>query len=383
MKCLPTSKVPLANGVVLHDWHAEVLALRAFNRYLIDECASLVSADCASSDLIRLRDEADMTENHPQPFALQDGIEIYLYCSEAPCGDASMELTMQAQADATPWDLPPKTTGTPDDDSKQEPLRGRGYFSELGIVRRKPGRPDAPPTLSKSCTDKIALKQCTSLLNAVTALLVSPSNAYLQAVILPDSQHVPEASERAFSPRGRMSTLSPELTQNWVQGGYDFRPFEVYTTLQEFAWSRRSGQSEDQKLVPCNISALYTTHHKETLINGVLQGRRQTDPRGASVISRSGLWKRVAAIVEQIPYSRTQSRLAKVLSSSLDYKSLKTSTLLQSRQQVKDDSKRCALKGWIPNHEDDSFDLSSLEKDRQKPKEKVNSKSSDSQSNDR
>lgn len=139
MKCLPTSKVPLANGVVLHDWHAEVLALRAFNRYLIDECASLVSADCASSDLIRLRDEADMTENHPQPFALQDGIEIYLYCSEAPCGDASMELTMQAQADATPWDLPPKTTGTPDDDSKQEPLRGRGYFSELGIVRRKPG----------------------------------------------------------------------------------------------------------------------------------------------------------------------------------------------------------------------------------------------------
>ncbi|KAK7531489.1 adenosine deaminase/editase [Phyllosticta citribraziliensis] len=362
MKCLPSAKVPLANGVVLHDWHAEVLALRAFNRFLLDECARLVSTDCASSDLIRLREDADISETCPQPFALHDDVEIYLYCSEAPCGDASMELTMQAQADATPWDLPPKSTETPEFASTKEALRGRGYFSELGIVRRKPGRPDAPPTLSKSCTDKIALKQCVSLLNAVTALLVSPKNAYLEALILPHSQHVPEASERAFGPTGRMSTLSPELTQSWAQGGYDFRPFEVCTTLQEFAWSRRSGQLENQKLVPSNISALYTTHHKETLINGVLQGRKQTDPRGASVISKYGFWKSAVEVSEQLPHVHVKAELFKVLSSSSNYGVLKRTKMLQFRQRVKDDCKETALKGWVPNENDDSFDLLNSER---------------------
>ncbi|KAK8170156.1 adenosine deaminase/editase [Phyllosticta citrichinensis] len=357
MKCLPSAKVPLANGVVLHDWHAEVLALRAFNRFLLDECVRLVSADSASSDLIRLREEADISETCPQPFALHDDVEFYLYCSEAPCGDASMELTMQAQADATPWDLPPKSTETLGFDSTKEALRGRGYFSELGIVRRKPGRPDAPPTLSKSCTDKIALKQCCSLLNAVTALLVSPKNAYLEALILPHSQHVPEASERAFGPTGRMSTLSPELTHSWVQGGYEFRPFEVCTTVREFAWSRRSGQLQNQKLVPSNISALYTTHHKETLINGVLQGRKQNDPRGASVISRCGFWKSAVEVAKQLPHVHVKAELVKVLSSSSDYGVLKRTKLLQLRQRVKDDCKETVLKGWVPNENDDGFDL--------------------------
>ncbi|KAK7524067.1 adenosine-deaminase [Phyllosticta citriasiana] len=379
MKCLPSAKVPLANGVVLHDWHAEVLALRAFNRFLVEECARLVSADCAASDLIRLRDEADISEKCPQPFALQDDAEIYLYCSEAPCGDASMELTMHAQEDATPWDLPPKSTETSDVDSTEEPLRGRGYFSELGIVRRKPGRPDAPPTLSKSCTDKIAMKQCTSLLNAVTALLVSPKNAYLEALVLPDSQHVPDASERAFGPKGRMSTISPKLTQNWVHGGYDFCPFEVCTTLQEFAWSRRSGQLQNQKLVPSNISALYTAHHNETLINGVLQGRKQTDPKGASVISRSGFWKSAVEVAKQLPDSHVGAELIKVLSSSSDYGDLKRTKLLQLRQQVKDDCKKNALKGWIPNRDDDNFDLSILEKGKRQDEPALHPKFDDLQ----
>ena len=41
MKCLPQSKLPLAKGNVLHDWHAEVLAIRGFNRWLVDECEEL------------------------------------------------------------------------------------------------------------------------------------------------------------------------------------------------------------------------------------------------------------------------------------------------------------------------------------------------------
>ncbi|KAK3109394.1 hypothetical protein LTR53_017397, partial [Teratosphaeriaceae sp. CCFEE 6253] len=41
MKCLPHVKLEQAKGNVLHDWHGEILALRAFNLWLVDECAAL------------------------------------------------------------------------------------------------------------------------------------------------------------------------------------------------------------------------------------------------------------------------------------------------------------------------------------------------------
>jgi hypothetical protein len=49
-----------------------------------------------------------------------------------------MELTMSAQDDASPWDLPPKPSSPTQSMSTSPHLHGRGYFSELGVVRRKP-----------------------------------------------------------------------------------------------------------------------------------------------------------------------------------------------------------------------------------------------------
>ncbi|KAL0256892.1 hypothetical protein SLS55_007701 [Diplodia seriata] len=128
------NKLPAAHGAVLHDWHAEILALRAFNRFLVDECAALASSGARASDFVMRRDAAEISRTVPQPFALHTDVEIHMYCSEAPCGDASMELTMDAQQDPTPWSLPVNPTS-----AASEEMRGRGYFSELGIVRRKPG----------------------------------------------------------------------------------------------------------------------------------------------------------------------------------------------------------------------------------------------------
>lgn len=62
MKCLPQSKLPLAKGNVLHDWHAEVLAIRGFNRWLVDECEELarggfMQGEEGESAWIRWREE--------------------------------------------------------------------------------------------------------------------------------------------------------------------------------------------------------------------------------------------------------------------------------------------------------------------------------------
>ncbi|OJD32152.1 trna-specific adenosine deaminase [Diplodia corticola] len=361
MKCLPATKVPAAHGVVLHDWHAEVLALRALNRFLVDECAALVSSGALASDFVVRRDAAEISRTVPQPFALRTQVEIHMYCSEAPCGDASMELTMDAQEDPTPWSLPANPTPAASSSDADVVLRGRGYFSELGVVRRKPAcisaRPDAPETLSKSCTDKIALKQFTSLLNAPAALLLDPRTAYLRTLILPESQHVPAATTRAFGSSGRMAPLAAEGTE-MRSHGYSFRPFEVQTVSQEFEWSRRSALPE-QKLVPCNLSALYTPSHREVIINGALQGRKQGDVKGASVVSRRAMWSAVAGIAKCLGCDAIPEvmELSGLLADSKDYATFKRIPLLLGRQQVKDLAKADALRGWVNNVADDSFSI--------------------------
>ena len=136
MKCLPSSKISQINGGVLHDWHAEVLAIRAFNLFLIQECYKLASSETSTSQYIRRRDETEISETHcPQPFTLRESLKVYMYCSEAPCGDASMELVMESQDDDTPWPLPKEVSNR---NSPVSLLNGRGYFSQLGVVRRKP-----------------------------------------------------------------------------------------------------------------------------------------------------------------------------------------------------------------------------------------------------
>jgi tRNA-specific adenosine deaminase 1 len=90
MKCLPVSKLPQANGVALHDWHAEVLAIRAFNRFILDECRRLAEDGSAESEYLRRRTQEELptasdTPWHCQPFAWREELTLHMYCSEAPC----------------------------------------------------------------------------------------------------------------------------------------------------------------------------------------------------------------------------------------------------------------------------------------------------------
>jgi tRNA-specific adenosine deaminase 1 len=106
MKCLPSSKLRQAQGNVLHDWHAETLAIRAFNRFVLDECQALASGSKSSSEFIRRRSSAEVIAAptttpdsvnvnhddgndgiywHGQPFAWREDVLLHMYCSEAPC----------------------------------------------------------------------------------------------------------------------------------------------------------------------------------------------------------------------------------------------------------------------------------------------------------
>lgn len=96
MKCLPASKLPQANGVAIHDWHAEILTIRAFNRFVLEECKRLaLQGDGVSqSEFIYRRTTAQHKDNEQQgttnvwqgqPYAWREDVSLHMYCSEAPC----------------------------------------------------------------------------------------------------------------------------------------------------------------------------------------------------------------------------------------------------------------------------------------------------------
>ncbi|KAL8773025.1 MAG: hypothetical protein Q9209_002045 [Squamulea sp. 1 TL-2023] len=342
MKCLPVNQVAKAQGSILHDWHAEVVAIRAFNHFLLHECLELATYPTKLSSIIRRRDIDEISESDGlQPFSIHDDVHLHMYSSEAPCGDASMELLMEAQVDATPWpidQLHPATEKLPG------LLRGRESFAELGIVRRKPARADSPQTLSKSCSDKLALKQCTSLLSSCTSLLVNPANVYLETLILPKSQLVQNACERSFGPAGRMK---PVANHQWT-GGYAFRPFKVQGTDHEFAYSRRSKPPSSRELRTSNVAAAISPHIQEALILGRLQGRQNFDPKGASAVCSKRMWKMTLQVLAALG----TPRLLKSISESSSVKEWKQSSLFADRKRVKADVTAEALSGWIRNDGD-------------------------------
>ena len=205
-------------------------------------------------------------------------------------------------------------------------------------------RSDAPATLSKSCTDKLALKQCSSVLSSLTSILFHPRNVYLESLILPASQHVPKATTRAFGALGRMKLLKSD--QSWPEG-YALRPFRIETTTREFAYSRRSAQI-DQRLIPSNLSAVWTPGWQETLVGGFVQGAKAGNSKGASKVSRRGMWKLLAEIVgaDVDPQWRGAT-----------YGDLKNCEILKDRGTVKVDLRREVLQGWTKNNGDDDFEL--------------------------
>lgn len=355
MKCLPQNKIAQANGIVLHDWHAEILAIRSFNRFLLEECRSLALSTDLASEFVRVRTPEERSKSHFQPFAINDDIELHMYCSEAPCGDASMELTQAAQVDGEPWAVPAKASQTLSDESPSGPeLHGRSYFSELGTIRRKPSRPDAPPTLSKSCSDKLALKQCTSLLSSPVSLLISPSNAYLKSFTLPKSQHSETGCQRAFSPEGRMSALKGK---SW-DGCYRYQSFEVKTTEKEFVYSRRHNPQPSEVFKSSNVSASWIGDGQkgslETTINGTIQGRKQFDVRGASRVCKSSMLKLALEISALVAIPTIQRCLG-----SGTYGEMKRSQSLEGRQMVKREAWEKGLKGWIRNEGGEGFSIRS------------------------
>lgn len=96
---------------------------------------------------------------------------------------------------------------------------------------------------------------------------------------------------------------------------------------------------------------MYHPRLHETLINGVLQGRKQFDAKGASALCNAQMWKVVDQVAIAVEGSSRTERFC-----FGRYQQLKESDALENRREVKAEVRREALRGWIRNVRND-FEL--------------------------
>lgn len=139
-----------ASGCFLSDSHAEVVARRAFVRFLCHEIyRSLVAPSAAArSPYIVLAEK--QCEGSPA-FELNPDYKLHMYVSDSPCGDAAVYETSLSNAEVA------VVTGA-------RPLDG--CAESAGCLRIKSGRGDIAAdvrTTSMSCSDKISRWCCLGL----------------------------------------------------------------------------------------------------------------------------------------------------------------------------------------------------------------------------
>ena len=171
---------------MVHDCHAEILAKRAFIRYLLNEMTNINNGD--QSHYLTLQDGK---------YRLNEGVKLHMYISALPCGDASMIYTADHQDDddAALYSAIPSLSGASNE--HKELVRGRMNYSRIGAIRTKPGmllfcslssaspkagRADASSTSSLSCSDKLATFCLLGVQGGLLAIIIDP--IYIDKMII-------------------------------------------------------------------------------------------------------------------------------------------------------------------------------------------------------
>lgn len=314
-KSLPVSTLPKSHGLILHDCHAEILALRGFNYWLLCEIERTITHNGYKSSW--LDGEVDTTQQPQdtakQPFRMQANVDVHLFSTEAPCGDASMELLIAAAeangVDTSPWPTSQTPTSAKLAINDQALPPGRGGFAELGALRRKPARADAEVSMSMSCTDKLMMRQMTGLLGFPTDSLLE--QVFLKSMVVYDDQYNATGYTRAFSKDGRLKDILAADDKPAELVPESFKIDVLPKDFRRFAFERARGAIEQRpKCKATNTSIVWiagsiergSSEVMEVLVNGVKQGYKQFDSKvkKGSTICRYNMTQKALAIHEAL-----------------------------------------------------------------------------------
>ncbi|KAL6265113.1 hypothetical protein P5V15_005203 [Pogonomyrmex californicus] len=264
-KCLGESELMNTQeekGSRLSDSHAEVLARRAFMRYLYDQIDLTLNG---SESII-------FSRNHENKIELNSSISFHFFSSQTPCGDCSIFPKQEINDED---DMPPCKVRCVNEDingriiteschkdiyrtgakcvkgeEAQDPhLPGLDYHI-VGPLRTKPGRGD--PTSSLSCSDKIAKWLCLGLQGSLLSLLIPP--IMLESITI-----------------GGCCPFSLDAMERGLYKRFDNKVVRVKIFQTKISFIHKKGQ---QRLHPCPISIIWCAVRNSALEVAVA-GRKQ------------------------------------------------------------------------------------------------------------
>ena len=225
-KCTAVQRNHWESSCLIHDSHAEVLARRGFIRVLWREIQAASHSRQADEkvDLLLL----ERTNDDPPIFALRRGVELHMYISDSPCGDASIYQldSLGSSADGctqftgSKLVVPEGVSLCPDHAcliGDNTVVREPGT-QMLGKLRTKSGRSNlAVRSTSMSCSDKIVRWGVLGLQGGSLSSLV-PVPIRLQSCVVDRDPRNTNSSQQLLaldrSVRERIVDVAQELKQN-------------------------------------------------------------------------------------------------------------------------------------------------------------------------
>ncbi|KAI8926770.1 adenosine deaminase/editase [Entophlyctis helioformis] len=372
LKCLPESLL-VSDGSVVNDSHAEVVCRRNFQRYLMNQ--SLLVLKGKPSPVVERIQPTDPAENASRLqhacFKIKDGVRFHMYISQSPCGDASMRALDKATASKAPQQQQPQeqhqasndtaTTNTgkrKHDDQLPESskrlalstdsavetaltsghvLRGRSDFTAYGKLRTKPSRPDAPPTASLSCSDKMAKWTALGLGGALLSMLLPNQPVFLASITVGD----------LFDEDALRASLLDRV-------GCD-RHVAILRSGVAFEWAQPSTDADDPKAIGADASVSWCLgEESEAIVQGRKQGTAMRNGRWTDAsrvrICKAEMAKLFGQVLElATPHDQLDQYANAAEGSRLSYYQLKQRAVAYQTAKRALYAADGALCGWIVN----------------------------------
>lgn len=295
-KCTPYERLS-PQGDVLHDCHAEVLVKRGVRAWLLERLIKeQTCSDPVIDQLPRVFVAVAWDHDAPVRWSLAPHVRISWYVSMLPCGEASssalqIRYTLEdGHQHASDTHAPPAV------------LRGRHMphvSSSACILRSKPGRADAPPSISMSCSDKFMLWNVVGIQGALLSRWLEP--IYIDQLVL------------SWSPALHMTQEAYRASCSWAFGERinQANHTRIMCTSITFPYARESLKEHitastgihpassnwvDIEPVPCAASLLWIRGRTvEKLLGGIKMGAslKRKNGRPLPMSSCSSVCKRV------------------------------------------------------------------------------------------